>query len=373
MRISRSSKHTTAMTTLCRCLSLLSFLAVITNGFAPAKISLHKQRSHLLRPTDAFTFKIPTPSTSISLEANRKSPEPSRRPNILKRIIRRFDVLESAGFDPDTVQTAGIFRRVKDLHNPITYIALSLLAGLKWRWCFQNPYYWFGVAFCVKWYRARYVFKIPVWDRQPNWNNIITSKEQEKDLKAFTCKNCGSTIFIAKTREFFFEGNTGIGGLGCFSCGAKGKENFENDRDRILEDVADIDDYFEYERPLDFVTRAERRQLLKDAKGDEKRANLLLVERTTGMPSDDKSNSSAKDDTTVEAALEETQETLEETAPEDAAEAAPTLKIIDVTPEPEPKAEAPPAPKKKKTKKKKVPPPKKAAPEDDDILDMDDL
>jgi hypothetical protein len=31
--------------------------------------------------------------------------------------------------------------------------------------------------------------------------NIITSKEQEKDLKAYTCKNCGSTIFIAKTRE----------------------------------------------------------------------------------------------------------------------------------------------------------------------------
>jgi hypothetical protein len=28
----------------------------------------------------------------------------------------------------------------------------------------------------------------------------------------------------------------GIGGLGCFSCGAKGKENFVMDRDRIVED-----------------------------------------------------------------------------------------------------------------------------------------
>lgn len=176
--------------------------------------------------------------------------------------------------------------RAKKLHNPITYLVLALLAGLRWDWCFRNPYYWFGVAFCVKWYRARYVFKIPVWDRQPNWNNIITSKEQEKDLKAYTCKNCGSTLFIAKSREFFFEGGTGIGGLGCFSCGAKGKDNFVMDRDRIVEDVADMDDYFEYERPLDFVSAAERRKLLKESGGDEDKANLLLLQRTTGIKSE---------------------------------------------------------------------------------------
>jgi hypothetical protein len=44
--------------------------------------------------------------------------------------------------------------------------------------------------------------------------------------------------------------------------------------------VADTDDYFDYEQPLDFVTRAERKKLLKEAKGDEKLANKLLVERT---------------------------------------------------------------------------------------------
>jgi hypothetical protein len=71
----------------------------------------------------------------------------------------------------------------------------------------------------------------------------------------------------------------GIGGLGCFSCGAKGKENFVMDRDRIVEDVADLDDYFDYERPLDFVSRAERRKVLKEAKGDEELANKLLVEK----------------------------------------------------------------------------------------------
>ena len=123
------------------------------------------------------------------------------------RIQLRSNTLQAANL-PDA-RTAGLFGRVTKLHDPKTYLVLSLLAGLKWDWCFKSPYFWFAVAFCVKWYRARYVFKIPVWDRQPNWNNVITSKEQEKDLKAFTCKKCGSTIFIAKTREFFFEGSTG--------------------------------------------------------------------------------------------------------------------------------------------------------------------
>lgn len=192
---------------------------------------------------------------------------------------RRLNPIDAAGWEKDQVMTAGILDPIKKAHNPITYIVLALLAGFKWNWCFRNPYYWFAVGFCIKWYRARYVFKIPVWDRQPNWNNIITSKEQEKDLKAYTCKKCGSTIFIAKTREFFFEGNTGIGGLGCFSCGAKGKENFVMDRDRIVEDVADMDDYFEYERPLDFVSRAERRKVMKEAGGDEDKANQILLDR----------------------------------------------------------------------------------------------
>ena len=111
-------------------------------------------------------------------------------------MLDRLDTTTAAGIED--AKGSGLLKRVKGLHGPITYLALALVAGLKWKWCFRSPLYWFGVAFCIKWYRARYVFKIPVWDRQPNWNNIITSKEQEKDLKAFTCKNCGSTLFIAK-------------------------------------------------------------------------------------------------------------------------------------------------------------------------------
>lgn len=174
---------------------------------------------------------------------------------------------------------------IKGLHGPITYIILGVFLATKYTWMWRSRFFWLAFAFCVKWIRARYLFKIPVWDRQPNWNNIITSKDQEKDLKAYTCKTCGSTLFIAKTREFFFEGSTGFGGLGCFSCGAKGADNFVMDRDRIVEDVADMDDYFEYERPLDFVSAGERRALLKEAKGDEEQANKILVERTNALAS----------------------------------------------------------------------------------------
>lgn len=255
----------------------------------------------------------------------------------------------------------GVFARIKQLHNPITYIVLSLLAGLKWDWCFRSPYYWFGVAFCVKWYRARYVFKIPVWDRQPNWNNIITSKEQEKDLKAFTCKNCGSTLFIAKSREFFFEGGTGIGGLGCFSCGAKGKDNFVMDRERIVEDVADIDDYFEYERPLDFVSAAERRKILKEAGGDEDKANLLLLERTTGIKSETAETTSSADSqsTTVDAPEVDA---IDVELVNDAPAASP----VDAIPPP-PKESPPPLKESPKPK-----PPKPSSGDDDfDLLGLD--
>jgi hypothetical protein len=231
-----------------------------------------------------------------------------------RQLFQRFDTIQTARLYDETVSpvltagTGGLFGKMKKLHDPIVYFVLGILAGFRYDWCFKSPVYWFAIGFTIKWYRARYVFKIPVWDRQPNWNNIITSKEQEKDLKAFTCKNCGSTIFIAKTREFFFEGSTGFGGLGCFSCGAKGKDNFVMDRDRIVEDVGDMDDYFEYERPLDFVSRAERRKLLKEAQGDEDRANQLLLERTTGITSATSPNDSVVE--SVDFVQVETEEVL---------------------------------------------------------------
>ena len=358
-----------------------------SRAFAPARLQatrhatlpspLFQQQQHDLQHSCCSQHSAPN---------SHNDPAHPRRHHLLQRALQR--VLDTTAGAPHT-QTAGLFSvrtLVSRIHNPITYLLLSAVAGFRWDWCFRNPYYWFAVGFCIKWYRARYVFKIPVWDRQPNWNNIITSKEQEKDLKAFTCKQCGSTLFIAKTREFFFEGDTGIGGLGCFSCGAKGKENFVQDRDRIVEDVADMDDYFEYERPLDFVSRAERRKLLKETQGDEDAANRLLVERES-QPAAQVPESLQQSEVVDAEIVEDEQPTVEETVEEEppAATDAETVEepaIVEAT-EPDddsieeaptetvapPAAQVPPptpAPKPAPT-----PAPKPVSDDDLDILDMD--
>jgi DNA-directed RNA polymerase subunit RPC12/RpoP len=127
-------------------------------------------------------------------------------------------------------------------------------------------------AFLFKWYRARFINKIPVWDRQPQWNMVVTSPEQEKELHAYRCKQCGSTIFIARHREWFFKG----GNTECTNCGAKGTENFEDVRGEVLDSIDD--DYFDYESPLDFVSAAERRRLVQQAGGDEELAKKIAIE-----------------------------------------------------------------------------------------------
>jgi hypothetical protein len=208
-----------------------------------------------------------------------------------------------------------------------------------------------------KWYRARYINKIPVWDRQPQWNMVVTNREQEKELKAYTCKTCGSTLFIARNRDWFFEGDTGLGGLGCYTCGAKGKDNFVMDRDRILEDVGDDDDYFDYERPLDFVTAAERRALLKQAGGDEEAANQILVDQEAAAAKADAPEGAV--DAVIEKTAEETKKD-DEAAMNDAKESGGVGGMKDPldtmgdasssTDETKPKRK-----KKKKKKKKKAP------------------
>lgn len=114
-----------------------------------------------------------------------------------------------------------------------------------------------------------------IWERQPQWNTVITSKEDEEKagLEALTCKNCGATIFIAKGRKWFQMPR----GYECYVCGASGNENFENTREDLLEEIDD--DYFDYEKPLDFVTAAERRKLMKEAGGDEAKAIALLTQQ----------------------------------------------------------------------------------------------
>ena len=280
---------------------------------------------------------------------------------------------------------------IKGLINPNTVLILSFAVAWKRPALLKNSFYYIWLAFCVKWYRARYVFKIPVWDRQPNWNNIITSKEQEKELKAFTCKKCGSTIFIAKSREFFFEGKTGIGGLGCYACGAKGAENFVMDRERIMEDVADIDDYFEYERPLDFLSASERRAVLKETGGDEDEANKLLVERENARASDksqaaadavvngDTDSMDGDDEASDEASVSEEVEVVadaqEEDEKEESVEEPEPLakKEIEVVATPKSEKKVIESATSSSSSKKKKPTPSSSDDEDMDILDMDDF
>ncbi len=63
----------------------------------------------------------------------------------------------------------------------------------------------------------------------------------------------------------------------CTNCGAKGAENFVDIRGEVIDSIDD--DYFDYESPLDFVSAAERRKLVKQAGGDEELAKKLAIEQ----------------------------------------------------------------------------------------------
>jgi hypothetical protein len=374
---------------LCRWLALFLLLAS-SSGFTPNS-HLNRQgfatSSSTLSPAFSASplFAQPKRQDSPSSNNNKDVEDSSSSPTTLwKRVSNRFDSVRSV--DLKNVQIASIFQRILGLHNPKTYLALAAVAAFRNTSLFRNMFYWAAVAFCIKWYRARYVFKIPVWDRQPNWNNVITSKEQEKDLKALTCKTCGSTIFIAKSREFFFEGNTGLAGMGCFACGVKGKDNFVMDRDRIVEDIADIDDYFEYERPLDFVSAGERRKVLKDAGGDEEKANQMLLDRDQPQPPNGETTVEAKSEEVAAAETttdseESTEEVLSEVVESKPKVEEETPEVVDAVVEP---VEEPP--KEEMTKKQSKPnenkpkmqaksQPKKVDPPTGDVdeLGMDDF
>jgi len=125
-------------------------------------------------------------------------------------------------------------------------------------------------------------------------------------------------FLIISLREFYFEGNLGIKALGCFTCGAIGKDNFYQDRERIVEHVGDMDDFFEYERPLDFVSRAERRSLLKETEGDEEKANQLIMERSEKPVSGKEKAARAEFQMTEDVAKEDANVTQVPDAEEDA-------------------------------------------------------
>jgi len=105
----------------------------------------------------------------------------------------------------------------------------------------------------------------------------------------------GTTIFIARHREWFFQG----GNTKCTNCGVTGEDNFEEIREDIVDSIDD--DYFDYESPLDFVSAAERRRLVKKAGGDEELAKQMAIDDVMANDKDQvqKSESSGNDDKPV--------------------------------------------------------------------------
>lgn len=289
-------------------------------------------------------------------------PQNNNSNNKLKQWLQRFDTLEAAGLNEEYKENPPLAQRGGGK------------GGLK-KWVGI-----FSLLMLYRWYRTKFINKIPFWDKQPQWNMVVTTKEQEDELRAYTCKNCGTTLFIARNREWFFEGPTGLSGLGCYSCGAKGKDNFVMDRDRIVDEVGDDDDYFSFERPLDFVTLAERKALMKEAGGDEELANSMLQERTVEADKD----APEKPEMFASTAAEQEAEAAEAEAVaaednkdsegddggdkgEDTPAAAAAAAASNDEEEEEEEAPAP------VVEKKETPPPPPAAKDDAEEVDLDDL
>jgi predicted RNA-binding Zn-ribbon protein involved in translation (DUF1610 family) len=98
---------------------------------------------------------------------------------------------------------------------------------------------------------------------QPAWGHVITSKEQEKSLHAYTCQKCGTTVFIAKGREFRFFNKF----VQCLNCGATGQKNFVDTRDEIVE-LADEGDFI-YESPVNYKLSTREKRKLEEAEAKE--------------------------------------------------------------------------------------------------------
>lgn len=182
-------------------------------------------------------------------------------------------------------------------------------------------------------------FQLAIWERQPQWNTVITSKEDEEkaNLEAMTCKECGSTIFIAKGRKWFQMPK----GYTCYCCGATGEDAFTNTREDLLEEIDD--DYFDYEKPLDFVTAAERKKLMKQAGGDEEKANALLTQGSAAL---EEGNADAAPASTGEKKKKKKKKGKKKKKKVEDADASASPKAEGGDVSESPKKEDPPAPKK---------------------------
>jgi len=112
--------------------------------------------------------------------------------------------------------------------------------------------------FCTKCYSIR-KGQSKLNEFQPTWGHVVTSKEDEKSLHAYTCKKCRATIFIAKGREWRFFNDF----VQCTNCGARGKDNFYDRRSEIVDEVDD--GQFVYESIVNYkLSKREQKKIMEE-------------------------------------------------------------------------------------------------------------
>lgn len=217
-------------------------------------------------------------------------------------------------------------------------------------------------------------------------DGVTRTKEEDDALHAWTCNNCGATLFVARGKEFrYFRKD-----YKCYVCGNTGRENFTNTRGDIIERTGDD---FEGTQYWESLPKKEQRKWMKEAFGDETIAKKMAIDqwrKDNGIEvepapaevvaqveeavggSDGGEEDSLLDEVADEAGEEEAAAapTEEETAASSEEESAPAPTPAPAVSAPVPAPPAP-APKPKPAPKPAAPP---AFDDDDDIFDeLDNL
>jgi len=84
----------------------------------------------------------------------------------ISTIMSRFSGVKTGSLQKGSEEKApSLFGKIRRLYGPIFFFFATISVALRHNKLFGNPGYLCWLLFTVKWYRARYVFKIPVWDR----------------------------------------------------------------------------------------------------------------------------------------------------------------------------------------------------------------
>lgn len=229
--------------------ALILSLAVSLVRFSDGFSTLPRTTTTSLKHPTLFAFRQSTPKASSTQHRSCLALSGWKRDGeflsgvfgATKRMIKKEGTATAIERLTDTMKSAGFVDEDPD-QRPLQSKKLVI--------------FFFAVA-AIRVIRAKFFLKQSIFKRQPNWGHVITSKEQEKVLHAWTCKECGTTMFIAKGREIRFFNRF----VECYNCGAKGKDAFYDRREQILEND---DTDFEYENPFDYVSKGEQKKMKRE-------------------------------------------------------------------------------------------------------------